>query len=68
VINTVIALGQFQRLCQQLREVVYGDALVAEGLGEHVMFFLAFFAHSTSSNSSPPMSCGVSRDSSRPGR
>ena len=34
------ALGQLQRLGEQLPEVVHAHALVAKGLGEHVVLFL----------------------------
>jgi hypothetical protein len=34
--------GHLQRLREQLPEVVHGHAALAEGLGEHVVFFLGF--------------------------
>jgi hypothetical protein len=34
------ALGQFQRLGQQLPEVMHPHPVVAQDLGEHVVFFL----------------------------
>ena len=38
--TNVPALGQLQRLGQQLPEVVHLHAMVAEDLGEHVVFLL----------------------------